>query len=225
MITLTTEIKSRCFKEYEKHRLYEELREPFKEKRDEIRETFKKWLEEKVLPKVLDQDLMELGKKPYCVRSTDHFIITPQQFGLPEEYTGKPEDKRARSSLKFEYRSANYKYAVPGSIYYVDITSDIIKKCEPEIIEQVKYFLYEHAKATFDYDYYGIGTFVKPEYYSYSRYGIFMDIRTWGNLYSKSPEMFEKLYKMSEGKELKEDEESLSPEKKLLSELKTSLGY
>jgi hypothetical protein len=89
----------------------------------------------------------------------------------------------------------------------------------------VKYFLYEIAKAEYDYDFYGVGTFVKPEYYGYSSYGLFRDLRTWGNLYSKSPEMFEQLYKMSEGKVFEEDEEKQEPEKKLLSELKTSLGY
>lgn len=225
MITLTTEIKSRCFKEYEKHRLYNTLRKPFGDKKDEIKETFKKWLDENVLGKVLDQDLMELGKKPYCTRSTNRFLITPAEFELPEEYIGIPNLSKLKVSLKFEFPSTSYKYAVPSNIYSVDITSAIIKKCGPEIIEQVKYFLYEIAKAKYDFDFYGVGTFVKPEYYGYSSYGLFRDLRTWGNLYSKSPEMFEQLYKMSEGKVFEEDEEKQEPEKKLLLELKTSLGY
>lgn len=225
MITLTTEIKSRCFKEYEKHRLYITLRKPFGDKKDEIKETFKKWLDENVLRKVLDQDLMELGRKPYCTRSTSRFLITPSEFGLPNDYIGIPNLSKLKVSLEFEFQSASYKYAVPNNIYNVDITSAIIKKCEPEIIEQVKYFLYEIAKAEYDFDFYGVGTFVKPEYHGYSSYGLFRDLRTWGNLYSKSPEMFEQLYKMSEGKVFEEDEEKQEPEKKLLSELKTSLGY
>jgi hypothetical protein len=46
MITLTTEIKSRTFKEYEKQRLYNELRKPFGDKMEEIKKTFKEWLDE-----------------------------------------------------------------------------------------------------------------------------------------------------------------------------------
>ena len=225
MITITTEIKSRCFKEYEKHRLYNALKKPFGDKKDEIRETFKKWLDENVMEKILDPDLVELGNKPYCIRSTNRFLITPSQFGLPDDYIGIPNLSKLKVSLKFEFQSSNYRYAVPGSTFVVDITSAIIKKCGPEIIEQVKYFLYEIAKAEYDFDFYGVGTFVKPEYYGYSSYGLFRDLRTWGNLYSKSPEMFEQLYKMSEGKVFEEDEEKQEPEKKLLSELKTSLGY
>ena len=225
MIAITTEIKSRCFKEYEKHRLYNTLRKPFGDKKDEIKETFKKWLDKNVMPKVLDPDLVELGKKPYCIRSTSRFLITPSEFGLPNDYIGIPNLSKLKVSLKFEFQSSEYKYAEDGKTFLVDITSAIIKKCEPEIIEQVKYFLYEIAKAEYDFDFYGVGTFVKPEYYGYSSYGIFRDLRTWGNLYSKSPEMFEQLYKMSEGKVFEEDEEKQEPEKKLLSELKTSLGY
>ena len=225
MIAITTEIKSRCFKEYEKHRLYNTLRKPFGDKKDEIKETFKKWLDENVLGKVLDQDLMELGRKPYCTRSTSRFLITPSEFGLPDDYIGIPNLSKLKVSLKFEFQSTSYKYAIPSNTYSVDITSAIIKKCGPEIIEQVKYFLYEIAKAEYDFNFYGVGTFVKPEYYGYSSYGLFRDLRTWGNLYSKSPEMFEQLYKMSEGKVFEEDEEKQEPEKKLLSELKTSLGY
>ena len=225
MITLTTEIKSRCFKEYEKHRLYNALKKPFGDKKDEIRETFKKWLDENVMAKVLDPDLVELGKKPYCTRSTSRFLITPSQFGLPDDYIGIPNLSKLKVSLKFDFQSSVYKYATDGKNYSIDITSAILKKCEPEIIEQVKYFLYEQAKAAYDYDFYGVGTFVKPEYYGYSTYGLFRDLKTWGNLYSKSPEMFEMLYKMAEGKEFSEDEEKQDPEKKLLSELKTSLGY
>lgn len=225
MIAVTTEIKSRCFKEYEKHRLYNTLRKPFEDKKDEIKGTFKKWLDENVLGKVLDQDLIELGRKPYCIRSTSCFLITPAEFGLPEDYIGIPNLSKLKVSLKFEFQSSVYKYATDGKNYSVDITSAIIKNCGPEIIEQVKYFLYERAKAEYDFDFYGVGTFVKPEYYGYSSYGFFRDLRTWGNLYSKSPEMFEQLYKMSEGKVFEEDEEKQEPEKKLLSELKTSLGY
>ena len=225
MITLTTEIKSRCFKEYEKHRLYNALKKPFGDKKDEIRETFKKWLDENVMAKVLDPDLVELGKKPYCTRSTSRFLITPSQFGLPDDYIGIPNLSKLKVSLKFDFQSSVYKYATDGKNYSIDITSAILKKCEPEIIEQVKYFLYEQAKAAYDYDFYGVGTFVKPEYYGYSTYGLFRDLKTWGHLYSKSPEMFEMLYKMAEGKEFSEDEEKQDPEKKLLSELKTSLGY
>ena len=225
MIAVTTEIKSRCFKEYEKHRLYNILRKPFEDKKDEIKETFKKWLDENVLGKILDQDLMELGRKPYCTRSTNRFLITPSEFGLPDDYIGIPNLSKLKVSLKFEFQSTSYKYAVLSNTYSVDITSAIIKKCGPEIIEQVKYFLYEIAKAEYDFNFYGVGTFVKPEYYGYSNYGLFRDLRTWGNLYSKSPEMFEQLYKMSEGKVFEEDEEKQEPEKKLLSELKTSLGY
>ena len=224
MITITTEIKSRCFKEYEKHRLYNILRKPFEDKKNEIRETFKKWIDENVMGKVLDPDLVELGEKPYCIHYTRNFLITPTKFGLSEEYVGIPNLSKLKVSLRFEFQSSNYKYATDGKNYSIDITSSILKKCEPEIIEQVKYFLYEMAKAEYDFDFYGVGTFVKPEYYG-SSYGLFRDLRTWGNLYLRSPEMFEQLYKMSEGKELKVDEESLSPEKKLLSELKTSLGY
>ena len=225
MITITTEIKSRCFKEYEKHRLYNTLRKPFGDKKDKIRETFKMWIDENVMAKVLDPDLVELGKKPYCIRSTSRFLITPTEFGLPEEYIGIPNLSKLKVSLKFDFQSSNYKYATDGKNYGIDITSAILKKCEPGIIEQVKYFLYEMAKAEYDFDFYGVGTFVKPEYYGYSSYGLFRDLRTWGNLWSKSPEMFEQLYKMSEGKVFEEDEEKQEPEKKLLSELKTSLGY
>ena len=189
MITITTEIKSRCFKEYEKHRLYNALRKPFGDKKDEIRETFKMWIDENVMAKVLDPDLVELGKKPYCIRSTNRFLITPTEFGLPEEYMGIPNLSKLKVSLKFDFQSSNYKYATYGKNYSIDITSAILKKCEPEIIEQVKYFLYEMAKAEYDFDFYGVGTFVKPEYYGYSSYGLFRDLRTWGNLYSKSPEM------------------------------------
>jgi hypothetical protein len=216
MIAVTTEIKSRCFKEYEKHRLYNTLRKPFGDKKDEIKDTFKNWLDENVLGKVLDQDLMELGRKPYCTRSTNRFLITPSEFGLPDDYIGIPNLSKLKVSLKFEFQSTSYKYAVPGNTYNVDITSAIIKKCGPEIIEQVKYFLYEIAKAEYDFDFYGVGTFVKPEYYGYSSYGLFRDLRTWGNLYSKSPEMFEQLYKMSEGKVFEEDEEKT---KKVLTQI------
>jgi len=225
MITITTEIKSRCFKEYEKHRLYNTLRKPFGDKKDEIREMFKMWIDENVMAKVLDPDLVELGKKSNCICSTNRFLITPTEFGLPEENMGVPNLSKLKVSLKFDFQSSNYKYATDGKNYSIDITSAILKKCEPEIIEQVKYFLYEMAKAEYDFDFYGVGTFVKPEYYGYSSYGLFRDLRTWGNLYSKSPEMFEQLYKMSEGKVFEEDEEKQEPEKKLLSELKTSLGY
>ena len=221
MITLTTEIKSRTFKEYEKQRLYNELRKPFGDKKEEIKKTFKEWLDENVMMKVLNSDLMTLGKKPYCIRSTDRFLITPKELGLDETYAGKPGSK-LKTSLKFEFRSDNYKYAVDGKTYSIDITSAILRNCSPEIIEQVKYFLYECAKADYEFDFYGIGTFVKPEEYAYSNYyGIFRDVKTWGNLWSRDPEMFKVLYKMEEGKEI----EIVEPEKKLLSELKTSLGY
>jgi hypothetical protein len=221
MITLTTEIKSRTFKEYEKQRLYNELRKPFENKKEEIKKTFKEWLDENVMMKVLNPDLMTLGKKPYCIRSTDRFLITPKELGLDETYTGKPGSKM-KTNLKFEFRSDNYKYAVDGKTYLIDITLAILRNCSPEIIEQVKYFLYECAKADYEFDFYGIGTFVKPEEYGYSNYyGIFRDVKTWGNLWSRDPEMFKVLYKMEEGKEI----EIVEPEKKLLSELKTSLGY
>ena len=222
MITLTTEIKSRTFKEYEKQRLYNELRKPFGDKKEEIKKTFKEWLDENVMMKVLNPDLMTLGNKPYCIRSTDRFLITPKELGLNETYTGKPGSKM-KTNLKFEFRSNNYKYAVDEKTYLIDITLAILRNCSPEIIEQVKYFLYECAKADYEFDFYGTGTFVKPdEEYSYSNYyGIFRDVKTWGNLWSRDPEMFKVLYKMEEGKEI----EIVEPEKKLLSELKTSLGY
>lgn len=223
MITLTTEIKSRCFKEYEKHKLFGIIREPVGKKRDEIREAFKKWLDENVMPKILNPDLKELGKKPYCKRSTSRYLITPSQFGLEVDYVGNPEFSKLRVSLKFEFLS-DYKYSIPDHEFCIDITSEILKKCTPEMIEQVKYFLYEQAKSVYDYNFFGVGTFVRPNYGGYG-YGLFDEIRTWGNLYSKSPEMFEKLYKMTEGKELSEEDENLDPEKKLLFKLKTTLGY
>jgi hypothetical protein len=221
MITLTTEIKSRTFKEYEKRRLYGALRKPFGEKREEIKKTFREWLDENVMMKVLDPDLMTLGKKPYCARSIDRFWINPKELGLNETYTKKPEYK-IKTSLKFEFRSDNYKYAADIKTYSIDITSAILRNCSPEIIEQVKYFLYECAKADYEFEFYGVGTFVKPAEYSYSNnYGIFRDVKTWGNLWLRDPEMFKVLYKLVEGKEI----EMVDPEKKLLSELKISLGY
>jgi hypothetical protein len=113
-----------------------------------------------------------------------------------------------------------------SSVYVVDITEAIVKKCPKEVIDQIKFFLFEEAKAQFDYTFFGVGTYIKPEYYnSYGYYGIFPGLNTWGNLYSKSPEAFEMLYKSQEGKMPKEDVVKVEPEKKLLSELKTALGY
>ena len=223
MITLTAELKSRSFKEYEKRRLFNVLRKPLKDRQDEVADMFKKWLEENVMPRVLDQDFVELGKKPYCIRTTNRFTISPTELGLDEVYIGNPNYSNLKTSLKFEFLSNAYKYATDGKNFSIDITSGI-KTCTSDIIEQVKYFLYEQAKAKYDYTFYGVGTFVVPEYWGCS-YGVFRDIRTWGNLWSKSPEMFEQLYKITEGKELKENHETLDPEKKLLSELKISLGY
>jgi hypothetical protein len=75
MITLTTEIKSRRFKEYEKERLFKKLREPYDKKKDEVTENFRKYLDENVMGVVLDQDLRDLGEKPYCKRYTNRFLI------------------------------------------------------------------------------------------------------------------------------------------------------
>ena len=138
MIAITTEIRSRCFKEYERHRLYNTLRKPFGDKKNEIKETFEKWLDENVLGKVLDQDLMELGRKPYCIRSTSRFFITPSEFGIPNDYIGIPNFSELKVSLKFDFQSTSYKYAVPSNIYSVDITAAIIMNNQQEIIEQVK---------------------------------------------------------------------------------------
>ena len=88
----------------------------------------------------------------------NRFLITPSEFGLPDDYIGIPNLSKLKVSLKFEFQSTSYKYAVPSNTYSVDITSAIIKKCGPEIIEQVKYFLYEIAKAEYDFDFYGVGT-------------------------------------------------------------------
>ena len=226
MITLTTEIKSRHFKEYEKERLFNMLRKPYDDKRNEVTENFRKYLDENVMGVVLDQDLRDLGEKPYCKRYTNRFLISPSEFGLPDVYEGLPNYKKCSTALKFEHRSDCYKVAVDQSIYVVNITEAIIKKCPKEVIDQIKFFMFEDAKAQFDYAYYGVGTFVKPEYYSsYSYHGIFPGLNTWGNLYSKSPEAFEILYKFQEGKTPKEDVVKVEPEKKLLSELKTALGY
>lgn len=225
MITLTTEIKSRCFRECDKQMLYNRLREPFREKMNEVKNNFKDWLDENVMSKVLDPDLSELGNKPYCVRSTSRFIITPKELGLEETYIGLPNLGKLCSSLKFEHQSKKYSCAVDGNTYTINITNAILKKCTPEVIEQVKYFLFENAKADFDFTYYGVGTFVKPDCYSSSHYGVFRDLKTWGNLYTKNPEMFETLYKMLEGKEFKEEKKEIEPERRLLLDLKTSLGY
>ena len=121
MIAITTEIKSRCFKEYEKYRLYNTLRKPFGDKKDEIKEAFKKWLDENVLGKVLDQDLMELGRKPYCTHSTSSFLITPNEFRLPDDYIGIPNLSKLKVSLKFDFQSSVYKYATDGKNYSIDI--------------------------------------------------------------------------------------------------------
>jgi hypothetical protein len=226
MITLTTEIKSRRFKEYEKERLFKKLREPYDKKRDEVTENFRKYLDENVMGVVLDPDMKDLGEKPYCKRRTDRFLISPSEFGLPDTYEGLPNYKKCSTALKFEHRSDHYNVAVDQSIYVVNITKAIIKKCPKEVIDQIKFFLFEEAKAQFDYTFFGVGTYIKLEYYnSYGYYGIFPGLNTWGNLYSKSPEAFEMLYKSQEGKMPKEDVVKVEPEKKLLSELKTALGY
>lgn len=225
MITLTTEIRSKRFREIEKERLYRHLRIPAEDKRDEIEKNFMEFLDNNVIGDVVEPDLLELGGKPYCKKSTSRFSITPGAFSLDTHYRGIPNEGSCKTSLVFEYTSSKYKRAIDSNNYTIDVSDTIIKKCSAEIIEQIKYFLFETAKARFEVTYYGVGTFVKPVCYNYSMYGLFRDIGTWGNLYNKDPKMFEMLYKMYMGKDIKEDTDIITPEKKLLTELKTALGY
>lgn len=219
----TTEMRGRTFKDFEKWNLYNRLRKPYSEKMESIISSFISFLEDNVLGKVLDPDFLELGVKPYCYRSISSFIISPDPFRLEKEYVGKPDYSKCSYTLSFQFSSKKYRYATSSKIFTIDISEMILEKCPTEIIEQIKYSLVEIAKARYDFNYYGLGTFVYPKNVSYQRSGIFSNLKTWGNLYSNSPEMYEVLYEMVEGKKPKDKE--MLPELKLLNELKFALGY
>ena len=110
MINLTTEIRSRRFNEYEKNRLFGILIDPFLKKRDEWRNNFIDFLDKNVLKLVLDPDLIELGKKPYCSIPKSCFRIDPSSFGLEDYYVGKSEFKTCKTHLGFEFYSKTIKY-------------------------------------------------------------------------------------------------------------------
>lgn len=220
----TTEIKSRTFKDFEKWNLYNLLRKPYSEKMESIISSFISFLDDNVLGKVLDTDLLELGMKPYCYRCTSYFMISPDPFGLEKEYVGKPNYSKCSNPLSFSFSSKKYKYAInSASKSTIDISEMILEKCPTEIIEQIKYSLVEIAKARYDFNYYGLDTFVYPKAGLYQRSEVFSNLRTWGNLYSNSPEMYRILYEMVEGK--KSGDKEILPEIKLLNELKFALGY
>lgn len=220
MITLTTEIKSRTLRECDRYWLYNKIRRPFYEKKEEFHKAFADWVDKNILTDILNPDLLKLGEKPYCARCISHFAITPKELGLDDYYFGIPEDRGLCISLNFEY-SSKYEYAILNSTIgcrCINITKRIVEKCSPKIIDQVKYFLFELAKTKFEYKYFGFGTDIKD------KHEIFKNIRTWGNLYSTYPEMFELLYENVYG-DSNQVEDYTEPELKLLDKLKSSLGY
>jgi len=219
MITLTTELKSRRFKENEKRQLYRRLTEPLNNRVNELKTTFISFLEENVLEKYLDQDLLELGQKIYCSDASNSFRLSPDSFGLCSCYVGSEKFKECKTSLCFDFYSEKYHIAnISGGIRTMDISDIIVKNCSEDIKEQVKYFLYELAKAKYEYLYFGLGTFIKPKN---SNYHFFCSINTWGGLYKADPKIFEELYNYSFNSTKTEEH----PEKKLLETLKFSLGY
>ena len=221
MTELTTEIRSRHFSEYQRDRLYRELRESVKDKKDLCYANLKTYLNDNILGKVLNPDLVFLGSRSYCSRSTSQFQIDSEKFGLDKFYRGLPDFQQCKTGISFTFSSPNYRYALPSSSYSSDITLEVLSKCSESEIEMIKSSMYEYAKLEFEVDYFCVGTWVKPQPYSYC--SLFPDIQTWGQLYNKSPEYFEVLYKFEEGKST--NEVVVAPEKKLVTELKTALGY
>ena len=216
MLELTTEIKSRRFCDRDRDKLYSLLKDPICKKRSECIENLKTYLDDVILGKVLDPDMIYLGEREYCKYRTSSFVIHSEPLGLEGRYYGLPEFKNCWIDLNFNFSSTKFKYVGLGNYKSVDITSMIINICSEDEKETIKNSMYEIAKLSYEYQFYGLGTFIKPD-----RYGLlFPSIVTWGNLYNKSPEYFEIFYNS-----LPENRKELKAEEKLILDLKSALGY
>jgi hypothetical protein len=223
---VTTEIKARRFKDYEKDYLFRKLQEPAKIKYEEFKKKNDEFFE-KILKDILDPDMLYLGSRKYCA-STGRFEVVSTELGLPDLYCGIKDGPKTKISKVFNNLGLAYPISTKSSSFSssINVTRDIKEKCSEDILEQVKSNLMELAKLDYEYQYFGVGTIrdTRSYYYSY----LFVGINTWGQLLAKYPDYFEVLYKHYQGEYEDKDEktkEDVNSVEYMMKDMKRHLGY
>ena len=204
---VTTEVKARRFKDYEKDYLFRKITGTCQ--KSSMRSLRRRMMNffEKILKDILDPDMLYLGSRKYCA-STGRFEVVSTELGLPDLYCGLKTVQKTKISQVFNNLGLAYPISTKSSSFSstINVTRDIKEKCSEDILEQVKSNLMELAKLDYEYQYFGVGTIrdTRSYYYSY----LFVGINTWGQLLAKYPDYFEVLYKHYQGEYEDKDEET-----------------